>query len=207
PGTPAPRRVLPARLRYPVQESPGPHCERPGYAAGPAAGRGGFAVSRRWVERGAYRPRPVRGIRGVRAPETPEVTRGGFTIRDEGPAEAPFNWQQLRRLLSYLRPYRGQVAAAVILMLVTAASRLAVPYLVKLAIDQALDPAGPAALLAPAERLRLINLYGAAFLAINVVGLLAARGRILLSARVGQQVLHDMRRQLRSEERRVGREW
>src|SRR5690606_29671334 len=179
-------------------------CERPGYAAGPAAGRGGFAVSRRWVERGAYRPRPVRGILGVRVPETPEVTRGRLNIRDEDPGEAPFNWPHVRRLVRYLRPYRGQVAAAVILMLVTAASRLAVPYLVKLAIDQALDPAGPAALLAPAERLRLINVYGAAFLGINVLGLLAARGRILLSARVGQQVLHDMRRQLFTHIQRLG---
>lgn len=161
-------------------------------------------MSRRWQERGVYQPRPVRGMAALLVPETPEVSRGRFNVRDEEPVEAPFNWQQLRRLLGYLRPYRWQVAAAVALMLVTASSRLAVPYLVKLAIDQALDPSGPAALLAPAERLRLINLYGAAFLAINVVGLLAARGRILLSARVGQQVLHDMRRQLFTHIQRLG---
>src|SRR5690606_36325632 len=127
-----------------------------------------------------------------------------FNVRDEEPVEAPFNWQQLRRLLGYLRPYRWQVAAAVALMLVTASSRLAVPYLVKLAIDQALDPSGPAALLAPAERLRLINLYGAAFPASNVVGRLASGGRILLAARVAQQVLHDMRRQLFTHIQRLG---
>ena len=112
-------------------------------------------MSRRWQERGVYQPRPVRGMAALLVPETPEVSRGRFNVRDEEPVEAPFNWQQLRRLLGYLRPYRWQVAAAVALMLVTASSRLAVPYLVKLAIDQALDPSGPAALLAPAERLRL----------------------------------------------------
>ncbi|HEX6987950.1 MAG TPA: ABC transporter ATP-binding protein, partial [Bacillota bacterium] len=165
---------------------------------------GDGAPNRRRLERGIYRPRPVRGKAGLPVPEPPEVSRGRFNIRDEEAVEAPFNWPQLRRLLGYLAPYRWQVTAAVALMLVTAASRLAVPYLVKLAIDQAIDPAGPAALLSSAERLRLINGYGAAFLAINAVGLLAARGRILLSSRVGQKALHDLRRQLFTHIQQLG---
>src|SRR6266536_1321562 len=42
----------------------------------------------------------------------------------------------MRRLLTYLRPYWPQVAAALAALLAGAAAQLAQPYLVKLAIDQ-----------------------------------------------------------------------
>lgn len=51
-------------------------------------------------------------------------------------AGAAFNWPILRRMLSYLRPYGWQMAGALLATLVQTGATLAIPYLVKVAIDQ-----------------------------------------------------------------------
>ncbi|MBI4719951.1 MAG: ABC transporter ATP-binding protein, partial [Chitinivibrionia bacterium] len=45
----------------------------------------------------------------------------------------------MKRLLAYLRPYRKQVAASILLLLFVAVFQLAPPMLVKLAIDRYLN--------------------------------------------------------------------
>jgi ABC-type multidrug transport system fused ATPase/permease subunit len=49
---------------------------------------------------------------------------------------AAFNWPILRRMLRYLRPYGWQMGSALLATLVQTAATLAIPYLVKIAIDQ-----------------------------------------------------------------------
>lgn len=49
---------------------------------------------------------------------------------------AAFNIQILRRMLSYLRPYRWQMALAFLAMLLQTLMTLAIPYLIKVSIDQ-----------------------------------------------------------------------
>lgn len=143
-----------------------------------------------------YEPRRTRGPLGLTVPEPPDLDRGRFHVPDEEDVERPFNWAQFRRLLGYLRPYRRLVALALLCTLASAASRLAVPYVLKLAIDQALDLSGPAAGLGVEQRLARLDRYALAFLALHALGLAAARGRIRIAARVGQRALFDIRRHL-----------
>jgi len=49
-----------------------------------------------------------------------------------------FHWPVVRRMLVYLRPYRTRIAVAMLLMLVATGLSLLTPYLIKVAIDQAI---------------------------------------------------------------------
>lgn len=92
----------------------------------------------------------------------------------------------MRRLLSYVRPYRLQVAGAVILLMLASAAEVVGPWLTQQAIDRAI-PAGDTALLG-----RLALLYLAA--AVAAFGLQYAQG--LLTTWLGQSVMYDLRRQI-----------
>ncbi|MGH7462402.1 MAG: ABC transporter ATP-binding protein, partial [Longimicrobiales bacterium] len=46
----------------------------------------------------------------------------------------------MRRLLYYLRPYKGRVALAVVLVIITAALGAVVPYFTKVVVDDYLVP-------------------------------------------------------------------
>jgi ATP-binding cassette, subfamily B, multidrug efflux pump len=89
----------------------------------------------------------------------------------------------LRRLVGYLRPYRWQVAASLLLLFAGAALELAGPYLTRLALDRAI-PAGDAALLG-----RLIAIYVAAL----ALAFAAEYLHTLLGAWLGQTVMFDLR--------------
>jgi ATP-binding cassette subfamily B protein len=97
----------------------------------------------------------------------------------------------LYRLLRYLRPYRVQVALAVVLLLLVSALGIAAPYLVKLAIDGAL--AGEA------ERsIRLAKLWRICTIYVAVLALTGILHyfQILVLERTGQRVMFDLRMQL-----------
>ena len=49
-----------------------------------------------------------------------------------------FHWPVVRRMLVYLRPYRRRIALAILAMLVATGLSLLTPYLIKIAIDQAI---------------------------------------------------------------------
>lgn len=97
-----------------------------------------------------------------------------------------FNWRVVRRMLVYVWPYRGHVAAATALMLAATGLTLLAPYLIKQAIDQAIA-------VGDAQRLFRIT----ALLACVFVAQFAATGwqRYLLGW-VGQRALSDMRADL-----------
>jgi ABC-type multidrug transport system fused ATPase/permease subunit len=89
-------------------------------------------------------------------------------------------------MLAFLRPYRRQMAAAVVLMLVATALTLLAPYLMKIAIDQHIfrgDDVGLARI-ALFTALTFVGLYGT-----------TAGQRYLLSW-VGQRALANMREQM-----------
>lgn len=107
----------------------------------------------------------------------------GMAKEAEGKA---FDWQVVRRMLAYLRPHAGKMLVATLLMIGTTGLTLAVPYLVKEAIDGYIVQADQAGL----NRLALIMagvfvvLYGTTF------------GERYLLSWVGQRVLATMRSQL-----------
>jgi ATP-binding cassette subfamily B protein len=99
------------------------------------------------------------------------------------PSDADARRGHLRRALAYLVPYRGSLAAIVGLSLIGTGLALAVPYLSKLLIDEALVGRDTAALL------RIVGMFVA--LTFLTFGLNVASG--LLYTRVSAAVLFDMR--------------
>ncbi|MBT9258756.1 MAG: ABC transporter ATP-binding protein/permease [Clostridiales bacterium] len=115
-----------------------------------------------------------------------EDPRPRFSYPDDDPVEKPFNWQQMRRLLGYLKPYQKTVGLALFITLVAMGTRLALPYLLGLAIDRAILQ----------KNLSLLHLYALGYLALQVIYWGASFVRIRLTNRMGQDVLRDLRRQL-----------
>lgn len=92
----------------------------------------------------------------------------------------------MRRLLRYVRPYRLQVVAAVLLLMLASAVEIVGPWLTQQAIDRAI-PAGDVGLLA-----RLAVLYVTALVA--GFGLQYAQG--VLTTWLGQSVMYDLRKEI-----------
>jgi ATP-binding cassette, subfamily B, bacterial len=85
-----------------------------------------------------------------------------------------------------VRPHRGLVALASAAVLVQTGASLAMPYLVKVAIDQGVVPG----------RLEVLNRVALAYLALAGVQFLAGRFETRSVARVGQRVLFTIRTRL-----------
>jgi ATP-binding cassette subfamily B multidrug efflux pump len=92
----------------------------------------------------------------------------------------------VRRTWAYVRPYRRHMLAATALMICIAGANLAQPFLIKIAIDQAIAQAD----------LRLLALTGVAFVFSALVSWLATYGQSYIMSWVGQSVLFSMRREL-----------
>lgn len=87
------------------------------------------------------------------------------------------------RLIDYLKPMKGKIVLATLLMLIGSASQVAGPFLIKSAID------GPIL----NGDLNGISLVVAIFLANGVIFFLAQYGQTYLMADVGFTVLHNLR--------------
>lgn len=100
--------------------------------------------------------------------------------------QAPVDPRVLRRLFSYVSPYRLQVLASAILMILSSLTTLAGPYLVKLAIDTAI---------ARADLARL-NLLVFLFVAAHAANWGSSYGHQYLMAMVSQKAIYRLRQQL-----------
>jgi ATP-binding cassette subfamily B protein len=85
-----------------------------------------------------------------------------------------------------VRPHRGMVALASLAVLAQTATLLAMPYLVKVAIDQGVVP----------RRLEVLNWVAVTYLALAGLQFLAGRVEVLTVASVGQRVLYAVRNKL-----------
>jgi ABC-type multidrug transport system fused ATPase/permease subunit len=107
------------------------------------------------------------------------------TLRAAGAGGAPgklFNWQVVRRLSVYLRPYQPRLWAAFGLMLADTALSLLTPYLIKIAIDQAIG-----------NRDLPLLIQVSVYTALAFVALFGANmGQSYLLGWVGQRALADM---------------
>jgi len=116
--------------------------------------------------------------------------RGGFMGRLQGREEnfrlADLDRQALRMLWGYTRPYAGRLALAGLAMLGVTATNLAMPYLLKIAVDTYIA----------AGNLR--GLTGITLIYLAVVGFswLASYWQAYLSSWVGQHVVYTVRRDL-----------
>ncbi|MCD9021089.1 ABC transporter ATP-binding protein [Cohnella silvisoli] len=64
-----------------------------------------------------------------------------FVYQDDELIEKPFNWKQIGRLFAYIKPYKASVTRVMFVMTVFGMlSRLAIPFLMSMAIDRAIHP-------------------------------------------------------------------
>lgn len=114
--------------------------------------------------------------------------RERFYYPEDRAIEKPFNWKQLLRLLSYLKPYAGTlIPKAILAMMISTAVRLIVPIIIGVyAFDRAI------------ARGDYTLLYGlvavTAFL--YLFHFISNRFRIRITNQLGQYVIHDLRETL-----------
>ena len=105
---------------------------------------------------------------------------------DDPVAPKSYDWTLFVRLLGYLRPHLGAVAAAFALIVAMAGLDLVGPYLTKVAIDQHIAK-GDARGLASVAALYLLTLLAAFFVRL---------GQTVIMQMTGQRIMLDMRRQI-----------
>ncbi|HEY6393556.1 MAG TPA: ABC transporter ATP-binding protein [Bryobacteraceae bacterium] len=119
-----------------------------------------------------------------------------------------YDGRLMRRLLTYIRPYKLEVLAALVFLFINAAMQVLGPLLTKLAVDRYLAPTGrpPATVLDPF----LSNNPWTGLGQISFLYLLAIVGGMLcdfaeqyLMQRVGQKAMFDLRRQLMGHMQRL----
>ncbi|MCG6955490.1 MAG: ABC transporter ATP-binding protein/permease [Gemmatimonadetes bacterium] len=99
----------------------------------------------------------------------------------------------MRRLLGYLRPYRLQVAIAVVLLMLASAMEVVGPWLTQQVIDVAI----------PSKDLHLIGLLAMAYMGAVVLGFALQYGQGILTTWLGQSVMYDLRKEIFSHFQRL----
>jgi ATP-binding cassette subfamily B protein len=112
--------------------------------------------------------------------------------QDEEIIQKKLDWDLLKRLLRYLRPYRGRVALAVFLLIVLSGLALVGPYLTKVAIDQAIAAEG----IDRAERFRVLTRMGLLYLLVLVLEFTLQYVQVWITQQIGQKVQYDLRMQI-----------
>jgi ATP-binding cassette subfamily B protein/subfamily B ATP-binding cassette protein MsbA len=94
--------------------------------------------------------------------------------------------QVVRRLIRLLRPFGAQVALSLLLIIISAATQGAAPFLTGVAIDRFIDVGDRSGL----------GLVMAALAAVYIVGAFATRFQIYVMSSVGQKLLANLRQQV-----------
>jgi ATP-binding cassette subfamily B protein len=117
----------------------------------------------------------------------PSWSLPGNAVMDHDEAlDKSYDARLLRRLLVYLRPYRGLTALAVLLLLGGAGLALVGPALTQRALDIAI----------PAHDTGLLGTLAVLFLAALLLEFLIEYGQTLLTTYLGQRVMYDLRMQI-----------
>ena len=109
------------------------------------------------------------------------MARNKFDIDEE--LEAKFDSKQLKRLLGYLKPYRGKVAFTVMLMIVSSLLALLGPYLVKVSIDEMI----------PSGNIGGLFILALIYFVILVFNTICMKYRIRTMSYIGQSVIYNIR--------------
>lgn len=112
------------------------------------------------------------------------MARNKFDIDEE--LDSKFDFKQLKRLLGYLKPYRGKVVSTVLLMLTASALALLGPYLVKVAIDERI----------PQKDIGGLAVLALIFLATLIFNAICMKYRIRTMTFIGQSILYNIRKDL-----------
>jgi ATP-binding cassette subfamily B multidrug efflux pump len=122
--------------------------------------------------------------------ETKALKPQRFVYEDDEVLEKPFDWSVLSRLSVYLKPYYSKMIPVIFLMLYGAATKLAVPFLISLAIDKVIDPD------TGNGDISFLAVFAGTILGLYVIQLFTNRVRIRITNIIGQRVISDIRNQL-----------
>lgn len=110
-----------------------------------------------------------------------------FIYTDDDAIEKSFNWEQLSRLFTYMKPYKRELIPVIIMMIIGTLTRLGVPLLIYYGIDHVIDPKNGSGVTSD------LWLLGAIMIAIYLIQLFATQYRIRNTNVIGQKVLYDLR--------------
>jgi ATP-binding cassette subfamily B multidrug efflux pump len=116
-------------------------------------------------------------------------------FREEEALGKAYDSQLMRRLLTYLRPYRWSVVFAVVLTLLVGPLEVVGPYLFGFGVDRYIDP-GANNLIPRADALRGISLVSLGFLTALLLSFAVQYLQVRIMQNVGQQTLYDLRRDI-----------
>lgn len=114
-------------------------------------------------------------------------------IQEEDALGKAYDARIMKRLLRYLRPYKLQVALAILLLLVASGLQVVGPWLTQLALDEAI-PTG--------DRSYLSVLAGV-YMAAVVASFFLMYGQALLMTWLGQRVMYDLRTEIFAKMQRL----
>ena len=97
-----------------------------------------------------------------------------------------YDWRLMKRLLVYLKPYRGRIVIALLLLVGTAVLQVITPYLVKIAIDDHITNHDVPGLT------RIAGLY----LLVLVASMFLSYCQVYIMQMTGQYIMYDMRTQI-----------
>lgn len=111
-----------------------------------------------------------------------------FRYSTDDVIDAPFNWSQLARLFTYVKPYsRSLLPKAFIAVTITTLIRLLIPILIGVyVIDRALET----------KDVELLSILVGTIAVLYVVNTIANRYRIRWMNELGQNVIYDLRKHL-----------
>ncbi|TFE30067.1 ABC transporter ATP-binding protein [Cohnella luojiensis] len=111
-----------------------------------------------------------------------------FVYQDDELIAKPFNWKQIGRLFAFVQPYKKEFTRVVFVMTVFGMlSRLAIPFLMSMAIDRAIHPEN-----GNSSVTLLVSLVGA-MMAMYGLRWWAQKYTIQQTNQIGQKVIFDLR--------------
>jgi ATP-binding cassette subfamily B protein len=116
-------------------------------------------------------------------------------FREEEALGKAYDSQLMRRLMTYLRPYKWSVVFAVFLTVLVGPLEVVGPYLFGFGVDKYIVP-GSNHELAVSEALRGISLVSLGFLAALLLSFAVQYLQVRIMQNVGQQTLYDLRRDI-----------
>ncbi|MBN1826045.1 MAG: ABC transporter ATP-binding protein [Candidatus Eisenbacteria bacterium] len=120
------------------------------------------------------------------------MSHGPLVVPDEDVLQKGLDAALFRRLLVYLRPYRGRTALAVLLLILLSALALVGPWITKIAIDRAIVAEN----IALQERARTLARMGVLFLIVLVLEFTIRYVQVYITQVVGQRVMVDLRMEI-----------
>jgi ATP-binding cassette, subfamily B, multidrug efflux pump len=116
-------------------------------------------------------------------------------FREEEALGKAYDSQLMRRLMTYLRPYKWSVVFAVVLTLAVGPLEVVGPYLFGWGVDKYIVP-GASGVLAASDAIRGISLVSLGFLAALLFSFAVQYLQVRIMQNVGQQTLYDLRKEI-----------